>query len=375
MQNPSPSAAVWPPAVQRRQLLKLAGAGLAGGLPWGLAAAIGFAVPEEAVPHSRLWMAWPTSTAIWGSRLLRGVQDDVARLARTVAKYEPVSLLAYGSTQAAAATSRIGQTNYPLTVLNNLPVDDCWLRDSGPVFRRNGAGQLDCIGLNFNGWGGKQTARRDGLVAAALNLPFTAASIVGEGGGVIHDGDGTLIATESCWVNANRNPGKTRAVIEAELLRLYGAVKMIWCTGMKGQDITDDHIDASAQFVSPGRLVVHHPNPADNSPWALDARQIQATLAAATDARGRRLQLIALHEPTRPRLRSLDALLSYVNYVVLNQAVITVNFGDAVTDADTYAKLAALYPGRTVEMINLDNLYSGGGGIHCVTQQQPLAWA
>lgn len=378
---PLASAADAAPGLTRRGWLGRFGAGLAG-VAAGTLALPGWAagtpyVPEESLPHSRTWMAWPTSSAIWGSRLLRGVQDDVARLVRTISKYEPVTLLANGSASAAAARARIGATNYPLTVVSTVPVDDCWMRDSGPVFRRNGAGQLDCIGLNFNGWGGKQRASRDGLVAqrvaAALGLKFTLADIVGEGGGVIHDGDGTLIATESCWVNPNRNPDWTRADIEAELLHLYGAQKMIWCKGLKGLDITDDHIDASAQFVAPGRLVVHNPAAGDTSVWAQDARQIQAVLAQATDARGRRLQLTALNEPTRPRLRSAEALLSYVNYLVVNHAVITVNFGDAIADADTFAKLSALYPGRTVEMLNLDSLYTGGGGIHCVTQQQPLA--
>ena len=364
----------------RRQLLQASaaglGAGLLAGLPMLAAAAPTFAVPDEARPQTRVWMGWPASAGIWGSRLLRKVQDDIARLARTIAKYEPVTLLASGTTNANAARTRIGATNYPVTILSNIPVDDCWLRDTGPVFRVNGAGGLDCIGLNFNGWGNQQTWRRDGYVAeriaAQLGLQITHADIVGEGGGVIYDGDGTLIANESCWVNGNRNPGVTRAEIEAELLHLYGASKMIWCPGIKGQDITDDHIDATAQFVGPGRLVIHNPPANDTGIWAQDARKVRSILSAATDARGRRFNITLLNQPTRGRLSGPDALLTYINYLVVNQAVITVNFGDTITDSDTFAKLSALYPGRTVEMINMDSLYTGGGGIHCVTQQQPV---
>ncbi|MEL4181154.1 agmatine deiminase family protein [Roseateles sp. PN1] len=364
----------------RRQVLQMGAAGLGAGLlptlPQSANAAAAFSVPDEARPQTRVWMGWPASSGIWGSSLLRKVQDDIARLARTIAKYEPVTLLASGTVNATNARTRIGPTNYPVTILSNIPVDDCWLRDTGPVFRINGAGGLDCIGLNFNGWGSKQAWSRDGYVAeriaAQLGLRITHADIVGEGGGVIYDGDGTLIANESCWVNSNRNPKLSRADIEAELLYLYGASKMIWCQGIKGQDITDDHIDATAQFVAPGSLVIHNPPEGDTSIWAQDARKVRSLLSAATDARGRRFNITLLNQPTKGRLKGPDALLTYINYLVVNQAVITVNFGDTITDSDTFAKLSALYPGRTVEMIKMDSLYTGGGGIHCVTQQQPV---
>ena len=364
----------------RRCFLQAGGTWLAGTLMPGLhsqaRAANGFTVPEESRLQSQVWMSWPASTTIWGSSLLKKMQADVATLARTLAKYEPVTMIADGPTHAQNARNKIGSTVFPVTVLSTIPTNDMWMRDIGPVFRRNGAGALDCIDLRFNGWGGKQIHSKDALVAGRvatyLGLPITRATVVGEGGGVIHDGDGTLIATESCWVNANRNPGKTRAQVEAQLLSLYGATKMIWCTGLKGRDITDDHIDATAQFVAPGKLVCHNPPANANDAWARDARDIYAVLAAATDARGRHLQITLLNEPVNTRSTSRSLLPSYINYLVVNGAVINVNFGDPVTDADTSAKLTALYPGRTIEMLNLDNLYSGGGGIHCVTQQQPV---
>ena len=374
----------------RRGVLKMTGAGMAGAGLSGAAgsllatlsaqarAAAAYRVPDESLPHTRIWMAWPASTVIWGRTLLPKIQADIATLARTIAKYETITMIADGSTNAANARAAIGSTIYPVTVLSTIPNDDCWMRDMGAIFRRNGAGGLDTIGLKFNAWGNKQTHAKDALVAqrmaSYLSLPFTTGAVVGEGGGVIEDGDGTLIANLSSWVNANRNPGKTQAQIEASLLSLYGAQKMIWCQGIKGQDITDDHIDATAQFVAPGQLVVHNPPAGATDIWSVDARNVYDTLAAATDAKGRRFQITRLDQPVHTRSRNPDMLLSYINYLVVNGAVIDVNFGDTTTDADTHAKLAALYPGRVVEMINLDNLYgNGGGGIHCVTQQQPVA--
>jgi agmatine deiminase len=376
----NPLAALHP---TRREFMQMAGLGaigcLAGG-PVGQALAAGaFVVPDESVPQTRLWMAWPSSYTIWGSSLLYGIQTDIATICRTIAKYEPVYMMCDGSTNAATAKSRVGSTVFPVKYISTIPVNDCWARDTGAVYRNNGAGGQDCIGLRFNGWGGKQTYSKDQYVAermaAYLGTPFTKTTILhGEGGGVIQDGDGTLIATESCWVNSNRNPGLSKAQIEAELLRLFGAQKMIWCKGIVGQDITDDHIDATAMFVSPGKLVVHNPPAGATDIWSQDARDIYNVLSNATDAKGRRFQITLIDQPVYTRVKSKDMLKSYINYLAVNNAIINVNFGDTSKDAAAKAKLEALYPGRTVEMLKLDTLYGyGGGGVHCVTQQQPVA--
>lgn len=142
---------------------------------------------------------------------LSGVQADIALIARTIAKYEPVVLCA-NSGSAAKARSMCGST---VTVITSIPVDDAWTRDSGPVFRTDGQGGLDAVGLNFNGWGNKQTHAKDALVAeriaAYVGVPFTRAALVGEGGAIEQDGAGTLMATRSSLVNRNRNPGSRSA--------------------------------------------------------------------------------------------------------------------------------------------------------------------
>lgn len=196
-------------------------------------------------------------------------------------------MLADGATAASSARSRV---NAAVTVISSIPVDDCWMRDSGAVFRTDGAGGLDAIGLNFNGWGNEQTHAKDALVAqrmAAYNgIAFTAPSVVGEGGGVIADGDGTLIANRSSWIDSARNPGKTEAQIEAELLRVYGVTEMIWCQGVPGQDITDDHIDATVLFTGPGKVIVQLSNPArPTSVWSQSAIATRNLLAASPTRR------------------------------------------------------------------------------------------
>ncbi|MER5928953.1 agmatine deiminase family protein [Streptomyces sp. NPDC002054] len=336
-------------------------------------AAGAYRVPIEDVRHTRTWMAWPDSTSIWGGKL-SGVQSDIALIARTIAKYEPVYLCA-NSGSAAKARSLCGPT---VTVVTTIPVDDCWMRDSGPVFRTDGAGSLDAVGLNFNGWGNKQTHARDALVAgriaAHVGVPFTAAGLVGEGGAVEQDGAGTLMATRSSLVNRNRNPNMSQAQIEAALRTAYGASKVIWFDGVYGQDITDDHVDATSRFLAPGRALVQMPLASDNDVYAKDARQQFQILSAATTVGGVRMAVEKLQGPDYYEIRSSnpDFLASYANYYVCNGAVISAHFGDTRADTAAKATLTRLFPGRVVEQLNIDRLGTGGGGIHCVTQQQPV---
>lgn len=138
-----------------------------------------------------------------------------------------------------------------MQVIGEIPVDDCWMRDTGPIFRANAAGRLDAVGLNFNGWGHKQTHAKDALVAgrvaAYVGVPFTRAGFVSEGGAVETDGHGTLMATRSSIINPNRNPGKTEAQLIAAMCSAYSASKVIWFAGIRGQDITDDHVDGTSR--------------------------------------------------------------------------------------------------------------------------------
>ncbi|MER6312437.1 agmatine deiminase family protein [Streptomyces sp. NPDC001581] len=337
------------------------------------AAAGTFRVPIEDVRHTRTWMAWPDSTSIWGNTL-SGVQADIALIARTIAKYEPVYICA-NSGSAAKARSLCGST---VTVVTTIPVDDCWMRDTGPVFRTDGAGGMDAVGLNFNGWGKKQAHSKDALVAgriaAYLGVPFTAAGLVGEGGAVEQDGAGTLMATRSSLVNRNRNPNMSQSQIEAALRTAYGASKVIWFDGVVGQDITDDHVDATSRFLAPGKALVQMPLASDNDVYAKDARQQFQILSAATTAGGTRMTVEKLQGPDYDKIRSTnrDFLASYANYYVCNGAVISGQFGDTQADAAARATLTRLFPGRVVERLNIDRLGAGGGGIHCVTQQQPV---
>jgi agmatine deiminase len=335
------------------------------------AGASGFWYPEETDPHERTFMQWPVSPEVHpDADFLFDLQATIADIASTIAEFEPVVMLAAAAHHKAIKKLVSGQVE-----LWDIPTDDLWARDSGPSFVVDGKGGLALTQFNFNGWGGKQVHRNDGQiaerVAERLGLPVFDAGLVGEAGGVETDGQGTLIAHESSWVNRNRNKG-SKAEVEAMLLDTMGAKKMIWAPGIKGADITDYHIDALARFVKPGQVLIQmgeDVDPAD--PWSVSAFETHDILANATDADGRNLDLVILPEPYDTRVDSPDFVASYVNYYVCNGAVIASEFGDKTADAEAAEILAGLYPGRQIVMLNTDAVGEVGGGIHCATHEQP----
>ena len=335
------------------------------------AGASGFWYPEETDPHARTFMQWPVNPAVHDDPdFLYDLQGTIADIASTIAEFEPVVMLAAARYHKAIRKRVAGNVE-----LWDIPTDDLWARDSGPSFVIDGKGGLALSQFNFNGWGRKQTHANDGQIAARvaekLGLQVFDAGLVGEAGGVETDGHGTLIAHESSWVNPNRNKeGKPQ--VEAMLLDTMGARKVIWAPGIKGADITYYHIDALARFVKPGQVLIQMGEEIDpDDPWSVSAFETHAILAQATDAEGRKLDLVTLPEPYDIRVDSPDFVASYVNYYVCNGAVIASEFGDKAADTEAAAILADLYPGREIVLLNVDALGEVGGGIHCATHEQP----
>ena len=330
-----------------------------------------FEMPLESAPHTRTLMQWPVRVDVYGARDLAAVQVSIVEIANTISEHEPVALLAAPGARGLDRRRLSGAVE-----IWDVPTDDLWCRDSGPTFVKSADGASAVALIQFNGWGGKQPHRNDAQiarrVAERLGLPVIDSRLIGEQGGVEHDGAGTLLAHASCWVNDNRNPGLTADQIAQRLGAALGADKMIWAPGVKGADITDYHIDALARFVSPGRVLIQIDDEMDpEDPWSVAAHETLGVLQQATDARGRELDIRRLPEPIDIRATGDDFVSSYVNYYVCNGAVIAPQFGDRRADAEAREILAALYPGREVVQLNIDALGASGGGIHCATQQQP----
>ena len=331
-----------------------------------------YEMPLESEPHERTLMQWPVSLEVYDRASLRSTQAAIARIANSIAKYEPVAMMV-ADEHAAGARALLGDN----IELWDIPTDDLWCRDSGPTFVRDSSGKLAIAHIQFNGWGDKQPHDNDARiaerVAERLGLPLIDTGLVGEQGGVEHDGAGTLMAHASCWVNTNRN-SIGQAEIEDRLLEALGGEKMIWAPGIKGKDITDYHIDALARFVGPGKVLIQLDDEVyPDDPWSVSGHQTLEILQESTDANGRQLEIVRLPEPQDIRSNNPEFVSSYVNYYVCNGAVIAAQFGDKEADGIAKETLESLYPGRKVEMLEVDAIGDSGGGIHCATQQQPKA--
>jgi agmatine deiminase len=326
----------------------------------------GFYVPAEETKHQRTFMQWPVNRRVHPDPVfLDMVQQTIADVATAISAFEPVTMLA-----AQADHARARRKLSSAVELWDIPTEDLWCRDAGPIFVVNAAGGLAVSHVQFNGWGEKQVNRRDskiaGLVAQRLGLELRPTGLRGEAGGVEQDGHGLLAAHESSWVNDNRNPGLSRDEVENRLLSAYGAERMIWTDGVWGEDITDYHIDSLVRFTGPGRVLLNLPNDPDTSdPFHLAALDTHDKLVAEG------LDVDVIFEPSRRRVRSIDFVASYANYYVCNGGVIAAQFGDVEADRAAEQALARHYPGREIVTLNVDPLGEMGGGIHCATQQMP----
>ncbi|MFG2294493.1 agmatine deiminase family protein [Streptomyces sp. NPDC048603] len=336
-------------------------------------------MPAETDRHIRTYMAWPALSSVWGTGL-GAVRRDIAEVAHAISGYEPVVVLARPG-QAAEARYQCGRGAYHGIDVVEIPNDDLWIRDFGPTFVV-APGAIAGVDTNFNGWGKTGTPyaqpfANDAAAAGALLYEYgvrrVRAGFTGEGGSLETDGEGTLLATVSSMVNANRNPGTSQDQVEQAMKAALGMDKVIWVPGLAGQDITDCHIDCLARFTAPGRVILDKPGPGTDPKWVAVYEETRKILAGATDARGRSLTITELPGPDRRLIRGGGAefLSTYTNYYTVNGAVIAPQFGDGYADGVAHAVLQAAYPGLRVVQVAIDGIASGGGGIHCATQSHP----
>jgi len=330
--------------------------------------------PAEWDRHSACWLAWPSHGHLWQENLAPA-QAEFAALGLAMAEDggEALDLLvqdAAAEAQARAALAPVlGQVRF-----HHVPVGDIWLRDTAPIFVKDGAGALRAACFHFNGWGGKYLLPGDDQVAdrvASLSgLPRREHDWILEGGSVEVDGEGTVLTTRQCLLNPNRNPGLSQAAIEAALREGLGAEKVLWLDEGLINDHTDGHIDTLARFVAPGVVVcMEAAETADPNAATLD--RLARDLAAFTDARGRRLQVVRIPSPGEVRDEDGELMpASFVNFYIGNRTVVVPTYGTA-QDQAAVAALAPLFPGRRVVGRSARAILSGGGAFHCITQQQP----
>ena len=332
--------------------------------------------PAEWDRHSACWLAWPSHGHLWRENL-GPAQAEFAALCVAIAEEggEALDLLVpddQAETEARRALAPVlGQVRF-----HRVPVGDIWLRDTAPIFVREGDGAPRAASFRFNGWGGKYVLPDDdqvaGRVATLSGLSRLDHDWILEGGSVEADGQGTLLTTRQCLLNPNRNPGMDQAAIERALRESLGAEKVLWLDEGLINDHTDGHIDTLARFVAPGVVVcMEAREPGD--PNAATLARLAADLAAFTDARGRRLQVMRIPSPGVLRDDAGTIMpASYVNFYIGNRSVVVPTYGTPYDEA-AVAALAPLFPGRRVLGRPARAILSGGGAFHCITQQQPEA--
>ena len=337
----------------------------------------GWWMPAEWARHAATWMVWPHNQALWETTwgvTLAQVQQDFARVANAIARFEPVKMIVDPSAVAGAkALCGLG------IELIEQAVNDSWCRDSGPTFVCHP--QLGTAGVSwrFNAWGGKSAHDLDESLARRvlnnLGLACFGTPLSNEGGAIHVDGEGTLITTESVLLNPNRNPGVSKAEIEDIFTRLLGIKKTIWLPGDPDYvtgDMTDGHVDGVCAFARPGVLLVDATHD-QGSVYADVVRENRRALALATDAQGRRFEMLELYEATDAVDTEAEVFCaSYTNFYIANGAIIMPAYGIAA-DQVAAEVLAQAFPGREIVPVRINHLAHGGGGVHCITQQQP-AW-
>jgi agmatine deiminase len=330
---------------------------------------LGFVMPPEWAPHERCWMAWPCRADLWGDRMA-AARQTYAEVARTIAQFEPVTMITRPDLTAEASL----QCGQGISVLP-LDHDDSWSRDTAPTFVRDAQGALAGIDWRFNGYGERapkyaQDAQVARAICERLKIQRFEAPIVLEGGAVHVDGEGTALLCASSVLDPKRNPGMTRAEVEEILADHLGIAGTIWLERGLVDDETGGHVDNLACFVRPGVVMALTSQDADD-PDHEALRDNLERLRGAKDAQGRALEVIEIARPA-PRSREDGRRLtaSYINFYIANGAVLLPMFDDPMDDA-AYKAIAAAFPDRRVIQIDASDLVLGGGGIHCITQQQP----
>ncbi|MGH2549221.1 MAG: agmatine deiminase family protein [Thermomicrobiales bacterium] len=334
-------------------------------------------MPPETAQQERIWLSFPApgGSALGDTpELNRAARETWALVANTIVRFEPVTVLVDPSE---ALHTRLLLD--PAIQLVEVPLDDAWIRDNGPTFVHAGDGSIAAVNWMFNGWGqqGWSTWEKDAaigaFVAGQASVPSIDSSIVNEGGGIVVDGDGTVVVTETVQLDPLRNPELSKADIEAELRRTLGVRQVIWLKRGLFRDSkefgTRGHADILVAFPSPGTVLIHTQRDPEHPDFEV-SNEIRAVFEATTDADGIPWRIVEL--PAPQTLKDAEGFVdySYINHLVINGAVISCIFEDE-NDREAMQILAAEYPDRQIVAIDARPIFARGGGIHCITQQQP----
>lgn len=354
----------------------------------------GYRMPGEFEPQEQIWMLWPHRPDNWRDGA-KPAQKAFANVAKAIAEFEPVTVCVKPEDYAAARYVLEDEENIQVIEMES---DDAWIRDCGPTFVVNDAGDVRAVHWHFNSWGG---------LVDGLYFPWDKDELVGvkvadlagkdryrpdefilEGGSIHVDGEGTVLTTEMCLLSEGRNPDLTKGEIEHYLNEYLGTEKVLWIKDGIDPEETNGHIDDVACFVAPGEVACIWTED-ENYPFYTECQEAYKTLSEATDAKGRKLKVhklcmpveptymtqeqvdaIDLVEGTIPRTPEDPCIASYMNFLIVNGGVIVPQYGD-VNDQLALEQIQEMFPNHKVVGVQTAEVVYGGGNIHCITQQQP----
>ncbi|WP_072804576.1 agmatine deiminase family protein [Rhodococcoides yunnanense] len=333
-------------------------------------------MPAETAPQDRVWMAFPCEGYSLGDD--EAAKDEArstwAAVAHAVLEFEPVTVVVDPAEAAIARKYLSGGVD-----IVEAPLDDAWMRDIGPTFVHAADGSVAAVDWVFNGWGGQEWAQWDRdcrigeFVADLSGAPRVVSQMVNEGGGIQVDGTGTVLVTETVQLDPGRNPGLSKADVEAELARTIGASHVIWLPRGLTRDSerfgTRGHVDIVASIPTPGTVMVHLQRDPKHPDYEV-SKQIVDVLGSSHDGHGNEWAIVEMPAPCVLKDSGGYVDYSYINHLVVNGGVIACSFDDPA-DAEATSILQQAYPGRKVVTVDARPLFERGGGIHCITQHQP----
>ncbi len=337
-----------------------------------------YSMAEESDIHEGTWLQWPHQYQ-YGYAYRNSLDATWIEMTRQLASSEKVHIIAYDKKEKSRITGMLNAANVDITNIDfsEFKTDDVWVRDNGPIYVHDQAGNLKILDFGFNGWGKKAASRKCDDIPSQIgelqkievvNLNST---LVNEGGSFEIDGNGTLMACKSSILNDNRNPGLSLEKIEIVFKKYLGVTNFIWLDGQAGLEITDQHIDGFARFGNSSTIVTME----EDDLLYYDVKQSDIDLLyAATNVSNTNYTFLKIPLTQNDVVTSFGINLgykgSYINYYIANTKVLVPTYNDP-NDELAIALIQTLYPDRTVVGIDVRNLYENGGMIHCVTQQQP----
>lgn len=334
-----------------------------------------YTMPPEWGKHERTFISWPVKSSMCFPDDHESVCQGYTDIIKAIAEFEPVTVVV-NPDEMEAVERLVGGPGITL-----LPIEhsDAWLRDNGPTFVVNGEGALAGVNWKFNAWGGKYAPwDLDDQVAPqileSLVMERFDAPIVMEGGSIHTDGEGTLLTTEECLLNPNRNPNLGREEIEEYVRKYTGTEHIIWLKQGLSGDETDGHVDNIACFAAPGKVIIQVCDDPEDENYEITLDNL-SILENAVDAKGRKLEIIKISQPPRVNHEDSRLTLSYLNFYFVNGGIILPVFGGTAAETDKLAEkvLTEVFPDRRIRTVNGMAVIREGGNVHCTTQQMPAA--